>query len=176
MDIITKRPLNEQRIAGEISYGLFNDKFSVFDYSQPINDDLALRFVVSSQDAESFRDFTTINRDAIAFSSRYYLMDATRIDVRYEWRDKARPVDRGTLAEETLDGSVIINDLLDVPFSQRFGSPWEIGEINYQILELGAQHTFNDVWDIEFNIAKENSRANDLQSRARSVKAIHLIG
>ncbi|WP_334027669.1 TonB-dependent siderophore receptor [Alteromonas sp. P256] len=168
VDVVTKRPLSEQRIAGELRYGSFNDQFALFDYSQPITDDLAVRLVGSTQDAESFRDFTDIKRDNVAFSARYYLADSTQFDFAYEWREEARPLDRGTIAIETSQGPQVINELLDVPFSQRFGSPWEIGEVDYQIAEFRVLHTFDDHWNIEANIAREDSTGNDLQSRPRA--------
>ncbi len=168
VDVITKKPLNEQRIAGELRTGSYNDKFGMIDYSQPINEDFSIRLVASIQDSESFRDFTDIKRDTFAFSSRYYLADSTKIDFAYEYRNEARPLDRGTIAIETTNGPAIINDLLDVPFSQRFGSPWEIGEVEAEIFELSIGHDFNDLWNLELNIAHEGSTGNDLQSRPRA--------
>lgn len=167
VDVRTKRPLGEQRIAGEVRYGSFNDQFAMIDYAQPINDDLDVRIVASTQDAESFRDFSEIKRDTLAFSSRYFISDDTKVNFAYEWRDESRPLDRGTIAIETSEGPQIINELLDVPFSQRFGSPWEIGEVDYQIVELGLEHEFNDNWNLETNFALEDSTGNDLQSRPR---------
>lgn len=167
VDVRTKQPMSKQRIAGEVRYGSFNDKFAMIDYSQPISEDLDIRVVASTQDAESFRDFSEIKRDTVAFSSRYFVSDTTQMNLAYEWRDESRPLDRGTIAIETSEGPQIINDLLDVPFSQRFGSPWEIAEIEYQIVEWGFKHEFNSNWNIETNVALEDSTGNDLQSRPR---------
>lgn len=167
VDVRTKLPLDEQRIAGEVRYGSFNDKFAMIDYAQPINEDLDIRIVASTQDAESFRDFSEIKRDTIAFSSRYFVSDDTKVNLAYEWRDESRPLDRGTIAIETSEGPRIINELLDVPFSQRFGSPWEIAEVDYQIVELGLEHEFSANWNLETNVAFEDSTGNDLQSRPR---------
>ncbi|GEM_PF-1356405 len=165
VDVVTKKPLINQRIAGELRGGSYQDRFALIDYSQPINEDWAVRLVASTQDSESFRDFTDIKRDAIALSSRYFLSDSTQIDFSYEWREEARPLDRGTLAIETSDGPALINDVLDIPFSQRFGSPWEIGEVDFEMFELTIKQQINTDWNLEFNIAREESSGNDLQSR-----------
>lgn len=168
VDVITKKPLDEQRIAGEIRVGSYSDKFALLDYSQPIGDDFAVRMVASTQDAQSHRDFTDIQRDALALSSRYFVSDDTQIDFAYEYREESRPLDRGTLAIETTKGPKMINEVLGVPFSQRFGSPWEVSEVEFEFFELGVKHSFNDLWQLEVNLANEESVGHDLQSRPRA--------
>ncbi|MCH6256341.1 TonB-dependent siderophore receptor [Puniceicoccaceae bacterium K14] len=169
VDVVTKKPLAVQRLSSELRYGSYNDFLALVDWSQPINEDIAFRVVASTQDAESFRDFTEIERDSVALSARINLSDSTRIELGYEYRDESRPLDRGSLAVPTSDGFVIVNELLDVPFSQRFGDPFEESETEFDFSEVTLIHDFNDIWSAKLSVAYESSLANDLQSRPRSI-------
>ena len=169
VDVVTKRPLAEQRIAGEFRVGQFNDYFGLLDWSQPITDKLGVRIVGSLQDAEGFRDFTEIKRNAFAFTADYELTDRARFNFSYEYRDESRPLDRGTVAVNTPDGPRIVNDIAPVPISRRFGDPWEIGEVELNLWEAGFEYNVNDFWNLEFNAGYEDSVGGNKQSRPRRV-------
>ena len=170
VDVVTKKPLQEQRLSGELRYGSFSNVFGLIDVSLPIGDRAGVRVVGSVQDAESFRDFTDINRDTIAISSRFDVTDATRLDLAYEWRNEGRPLDRGTLTVGLPDGSLaIVNDLLDIPFERRFGDPFEAFEVDFQIFEAALAHDLTENWNVQLGMAYEDSIADDLQSRPLQV-------
>lgn len=169
VDVITKKPLVGQRIAGELRYGRFDDKLALLDWSQPLTDSAGIRVVASTQDAESFRDFTKINRDSVAISGRFDLSPATLLDIAYEYRDESRPLDRGTVTVNTPTGRRVVNDVVDLPISRRFGEPFEISETDFQIFEANIKHTFNDNWDLSVGFSLEDSTTDDLQARPRSV-------
>ncbi|RMB08417.1 TonB-dependent siderophore receptor [Eilatimonas milleporae] len=165
VDIVTKRPLEEQRISGELRYGSFEDTLALLDYSQPVNDDISLRVVASTQDAESFRDFTEIVRDAVAVSARFQVTDRTQLELAYEFRNESRPLDRGTIAVPTPDGLAIVNEILDIPIGRRFGSPFESSESDFSFYEATVSHDFSETWGVRFAFGFEDSSADDLQSR-----------
>ena len=169
VNVVTKRPLEERRISGELRYGSFKNSFGLIDWSQPVTDKLAIRLVGSIQDAESFRDFTKIDRDAIAVSARYDATDRTRVELAYEYRYEARPLDRGTFALTTPNGFQTPNELLGIPISRRFGEPFEAFDVNFHYYEARVFHNFNDQWSLSSAFALEDQDANDLQARVRSV-------
>jgi iron complex outermembrane receptor protein len=170
VDVVTKKPLDERRISGEIRYGSFDDLLVLADWSQPITDDLAVRLVASTQDANSFRHFTDISRDTVALSARWDVTDGTRLDLAYEFRDESRPLDRGTVTVRTgADTREIVNNLLDVPISRRFGEPFEIFESEFHFVEATLEQDFSDDWAARLGVAYESSAANDIQARPRSV-------
>ncbi|MEM6300373.1 MAG: TonB-dependent receptor, partial [Pseudomonadota bacterium] len=165
VDVVTKQPLDEARFSGELRYGSFNDSLILIDWSQPVNDKAAIRLVGSIQDANSFRDFTDINRDTIAASFSYDFTESTRLLLSYEYRDESRPLDRGTIAIETPDGFELVNELLDIPFSRRFGDPFEEFDTDFNFFEATLSHQFAKTWNAKLGIAVEDSVSNDLQSR-----------
>ncbi|MEO9600360.1 TonB-dependent siderophore receptor [Parasphingorhabdus sp.] len=169
VDIVTKKPLAEQRIAGEVRYGDFDDLLFLADWSQPVTEDIGVRVVASTQDANSFRDFTEISRDTIAVSGRFDLSPSTRFDVSYEYRDEDRPLDRGTVTIATPEGRQIVNNVIDIPISRRFGEPFEIFESQFHFLEATLEQKLGDNWNVRLGAAYESSVANDLQARPRAV-------
>ncbi|MBU2978528.1 TonB-dependent siderophore receptor [Alteromonas sp. C1M14] len=165
VDVVTKKPLVESRIAGEARYGSFNDKFLQLDISQPISDNVGVRVVASTQDAESFRDLTDISRDTISISSAIKFSEDTALDFSYEYRDESRPLDRGTITVPTENGRDVINELLDIPLSRRFGEAFEVFESDFNFAEATLSHALNDEWQIKVSGAIEASSSNDLQAR-----------
>ncbi|MEM0953800.1 MAG: TonB-dependent siderophore receptor [Pseudomonadota bacterium] len=169
VDIVTKKPLDEARFAGELRYGEFDDWMGLIDWSQPIGDAAGLRLVASSQDAESFRDFYDVERDSVALSARVDLTQGTRIDLSYEWREEKRPLDRGSISVPTETGRRIVNDFLDVPISRRFGEPFEVSETEFDLYEVAITHQFSDAWSLTLAGAYQESTGFNLQARPRSV-------
>jgi len=169
VDVVTKKPLDEQRLAAEARLGSYADQLLLVDWSQPLGDDSGIRVVASSQNAESFRDFTDISRDTMALSGHFALSDSTELDLAYEYRDESRPLDRGTVTVKTPDGREIINNLIDIPLSRRFGEEYEIYESEFHFLEASLQQTLNEQWNLRLGAAYEDSRADDLQARPGSV-------
>lgn len=169
VDVVTKKPLDEQRIAGEARFGSYSDRLFLLDWSQPISEAVGIRVVASTQDAHSFRDFTNIARDTIAISGRFDLTSTTRVDISYEYRDESRPLDRGTLTVRTPEGREIVNNLIDIPISRRFGEPFEIAETEFHFVESTIEQQIGDNWQLRIGGAYEESLGNDLQARPRGV-------
>ena len=165
VDVVTKKPLVESRISGEARLGSFDDRFLMLDVSQPISDSVGVRVVASTQDAESFRDFTDISRDTISISSVIDFTSSTSLDLSYEYRDESRPLDRGTITVPTENGREIVNELLDIPLSRRFGEAFEVFESEFNFAEATLSHTLNEDWTLKISGAVESSSANDLQAR-----------
>lgn len=165
VDVVTKKPLVESRISGEARVGSFDDTFLLLDVSQQVTDNMAVRIVGSTQDAESFRDFTDISRDTISISSVIDISDSTSLDLSYEYRDESRPLDRGTITVPTPDGREVINELIDIPLSQRFGEAFEVFESDFNFAEATLSHAINNNWSFKLSGAYENSSSNDLQAR-----------
>ncbi|MEP1385127.1 MAG: TonB-dependent siderophore receptor [Paraglaciecola sp.] len=165
VDVVTKKPLVTSRISGEARLGNYDDQFLMLDVSQPISDKLGVRVVASSQESESFRDFTDISRNTISISSAFQFSDATSLDFSYEYRDESRPLDRGTITVPTESGREVINELLDIPLSRRFGEAFEVFESEFNFAEATLSHELNDDWMLKVSGAFESSSANDLQAR-----------
>lgn len=165
VDIVTKKPLAEKRLAAELRYGSFDNKFALVDWSTPINDDIAIRVVGSTQDAESFRDFTDIDRDTLSLSGTFDLAPTTRLNLSYEYRDESRPLDRGTITVPTVDGRAVVNEVLDVSLTTRFGEEFEKFETEFHFFDATLEQDLGNDWSLKFSAAYETSTSNDLQAR-----------
>ena len=169
VDIVTKKPLEDRRIAGEVRAGSFSDRLLLLDWSEPLGETAGLRVVASNQDAESFRDFTDISRDTIAISGQFQLTETSQLNLSYEYRDESRPLDRGTVTVATPGGREIINNLIDIPIERRFGEAFEVFESEFNFFEAGLTQHLGNNWTLRLGAAKEDSTANDLQARPRAL-------
>lgn len=169
VDVVTKKPLDEPRFAGELRYGEFDELLGLVDWSQPIGDRAGLRLVASKEDADSFRDGLKLERDAIAISGRIDLTPATRLDIGYEWRDESRPIDRGTITVPTVNGRVIVNDIISLPSSRRFGETFDSKSATFDFYELSLSHQFSDNWRLVATGAVEETAGDDLQVRPKEL-------
>ncbi|MEM8660092.1 MAG: TonB-dependent siderophore receptor, partial [Pseudomonadota bacterium] len=165
VDYTTKKPLAETRIAGELRYGTYDDRLALADWSQVITDAAAVRLVASSQRANSFRDFTDIERNSFSLSGRLDLTPKTRWDLSYEWQREKRPLDRGTITVPTPSGLRIVNEITDVPIGRRFGEPFEEQDSTFKVYETTITQTFNEQWNAILTAAYEERKADDLQAR-----------
>lgn len=170
VNIVTKAPLDEPWNYVELRGGRWNDLMALLDVSRPVEETFGFRVVASLQDAESFRDFTTIKRNVIAANGEFRLTDATALGVSLEYRDEERPLDRGTIAVPVPGGTrSIVNEITDIPRSRRFGEDFEIFETEFQFYSVDLTHAFNENWVLRASVAFETSDSNDIQVRPRGV-------
>jgi len=166
VNIVTKKPLDEPRNYVELRGGRFDDYFALLDVSQPVTERFALRINASMHDSESFRDFTEIQRDVVALTGVFDVSDATRLDLSYEYRDESRPLDRGTIAVPTPDGS---RTIVDTPRSRRFGEAFEIFDTQFEFFSLDITHELSRTWQLRLAGAHETSDSDDIQVRPRAI-------
>ncbi|MEM8660822.1 MAG: TonB-dependent siderophore receptor, partial [Pseudomonadota bacterium] len=169
VDVITKKPLAETRISAEVRYGTYDDRLALADWSQLITEAAAVRLVASTHRANSFRDFTNIERDSASLTGRIDLSDNTRWDLGYEWQKEKRPLDRGTITIPTSTGLRIVNDVTDVPLGRRFGEPFEEQDSTFHFFETTITHQFNNQWNGILTAAYEENDSQDLQARPEDV-------
>jgi len=167
VNIETKKPLSEPRYYAEGRGARYEDYFGLVDVSQPIDAiGGGVRFNGSLQDAESFRDFSEIDRDFLSLAVTARPFDGTRLDFSYEYRNESRPLDRGTVTLPDGEGGRFIPDL---PRSRRLGEPFEEFDVELNIVELGLTQTLGSGWTLEAGVFHEFSDADDFQARPLQV-------
>lgn len=173
VDIITKKPLEEARNYIEMRAGTNNDYYMLLDVSQPIGEKGAVRINASSQRSDGWRDFSDIERDGIAISATYNLSENTSIDAQYEYGQQITPFDRGTITVPLADGTrEIVNNLLDIPLTRRFGEPEEKLDATSFLATLGLNHKLSDTWKLRL-VGTYASMDSDLR-QARPLRAVIL--
>ncbi|RIV80924.1 TonB-dependent siderophore receptor [Aurantiacibacter xanthus] len=169
VDIVTKKPLDDQRIYAEARLGSYDSSLLLLDWSQPLGDKVAVRINAASERSDSFRDLFDIRRDTVSLTGRYDITNRTRLNLSYEYRDEFRTFDRGTITVPTAQGREIVNRLLDIPISRRFGEAYEKFDTQVQFATADLTHEFSNQWSIRVAGAWEHSDSDDLQSRPASV-------
>ena len=167
IDVITKKPLNAPRTFAEIRAGSWDNYSLHLDNSMLVGDKGAVRVNISSQNSGAFRDNFDIDRDVIALTGRYDFSENTSVDASYEYVDNFRDFDRGTITVATANGREIVNNLIDIPLSRRFGEAFEEIDTKSDFSTLALTHNFNNGWQLRLAGAWESSTSNDLQARPR---------
>lgn len=157
VEIITKKPLEQQRISGQARLGSFNHRSYLLDWSQPLGENHAIRVIASNQNTDSFREFVEESNDALFLSGKFKLTEALKLDLVYDNQKQKESVDNGTFVVNTPNGQEIINNLIDIPIERRFSEPFGKGEIDYEFFEANLSYQFSDDWHFKLNIASEKS-------------------
>jgi iron complex outermembrane receptor protein len=139
INLVTKRPTFDT--AGELRVGVgrFDEWRADLDWTAPVGDALAVRFVGYRADAESFRDTIETRRQGLNPSLALRIGEATRLAYELEYSDQEIPFDRGVVA---------VNGELGVVPTRRFlGEPGD-GPMQAEVLghQLELQHDFSDDW------------------------------
>ncbi|WP_241657550.1 TonB-dependent siderophore receptor [Aurantiacibacter suaedae] len=169
VDIVTKKPLDKQRIYAEARLGSYDSSLFLLDWSQPLGDKAAIPINAATEDSDSFRSLFDISRDTISLTGLYDFTDRTRLNLSHEYRDEFRPFDRGTITVATPDGREIVNRLLDIPISRHFGEAYEQFDTKVQFATADFSHDFDDRWSVRVAGAWEHSDSDDRQSRPAAV-------
>jgi len=169
VDIVTKKPLDDQRVYLEGRLGSYDSQFFLADWSQPVGQRVAFRVNASTEQSDTFRDLFDVDRDTIALTGRFDLSDKTTLTADYEYRDEFRTFDRGTVTVPVPGGRAIAHELLDLDPSTRFGEPFEEIDTEFEFGSLQLEHVFNDAWSASLRLAKESSLSNDFQARPLAV-------
>ncbi|MDZ7783760.1 MAG: TonB-dependent siderophore receptor [Halioglobus sp.] len=170
VDIVTKKPLEEQRVYLEGRAGTFNSSFFLADWSQPLGERAAIRINASTEQSDTFRDFFDVDRDAIAITGRFELADRTTLTADYEYRDEFRSFDRGSATIPVPGGREIAHRLLDIDISTRFGEPFEEIDTEFEFGSLALEHAFSDNWRVTLIGALESSKSDDFQARPLAIQ------
>lgn len=153
INLVTKRPTFETAGEVRLKTGSFETYRADVDWTGPMNDAVAVRFVGFYEDAGSFRDTVETLKYGFSPSITYRIHPATEVSYEIEYRRQELPLDRGVLA---LNGRLGV-----IPTSRFLGEPGEkpnmLDVIGHQ-LEL--HHDLNDAWSV---LAGINYRVTSLE-------------
>jgi len=163
VNIETKRPLDESRYYAEGRAARYDDYFGLVDISQPVEAmGGGLRINASMQRANSFRDFSDIDRDFVSLSASAKPFSGTTLEFNYEYRDESRPLDRGTVTVPDGQGG---RSIADLPRSRRLGEPFERFAVELNLLDYSIRQELGAGWTVEGGMFHEFSDADDFQAR-----------
>ncbi len=117
INVISKKPLPEQRTEINLIGNSFGGGSGWVDFSTPLNSDAGFRILAEHEGSDYWRNFGHTKRTLLA-PSFAWAGDQLKVNVNYEYIDFEVPFDRGTIF---LNGKPF-----DVPYSRRFGERFEV--------------------------------------------------
>lgn len=169
VNITTKKPSWTSRNHSEINFDEHGERQGMFDSTGAMSEEWAYRIVGSTENSQTFRDDTTIQRQFIAPTLTWVGANDATVTIGYEYNRDERPLDRGTITTATSSGARVVADpgrsvRYDTPFSSR-DSRAHLGEVDASV-PVG----YGD-WRIEGKLFYSNEQTNEIHSEVRSVLA-----
>ncbi|CAH0260931.1 MULTISPECIES: TonB-dependent receptor [unclassified Pedobacter] len=164
INLVTKKPLTEDRKEISLSAGSFSTIRGALDFTGPLNADKTLlyRLNVGYEDSKSFRDLQYRKGYLIAPSFSYIPNDRTSLNVEVVMNNSNSRLDRGQAIFGAVAGKT---DLKSTPISFNMGASND--RFNSQDLMLMTNFSHSLTQDIVFNVAymKQNWNEDLLEHR-----------
>jgi iron complex outermembrane receptor protein len=164
INLVTKKPLTEDRKEISLSAGSFSTIRGALDFTGPLNTDKTLlyRLNVGYEDSKSFRDLQYRKGYLIAPSFSYIPNDRTSLNVEVVMNNSNSRLDRGQAIFGAIAGKT---DLKSTPISFNMGASND--RFNSQDLMLMTNFSHSLAQDIVFNVAymKQNWNEDLLEHR-----------
>jgi iron complex outermembrane receptor protein len=171
INMVTKKPLNEDRKQISISSGSFSTIRSALDFTGPLNPEKTLlyRLNIGYEDSKSFRDLQFKKAYLIAPSFSYIPNASTNINVELVLNNNKSRLDRGQAIFGAVAGQT---DLNSTPSSFNMGGSNDYYNAQDLMMMANMSHTFTP--DIVFNVAYMKQTMNDdlLEHRTTNAFAV----
>ncbi len=139
INLVTKRPTFGTAGELRLTAGSFNTFRVDADWTAPLSDTVAVRFVGYSEDARSFRDTVETSKHGTSPSVAWRISPQSSLIYELEYSHQKIPFDRGVLA--------LAGELGRIPASRFLGEPGD-GPLKADVQghQLEFQHDFNKDW------------------------------
>lgn len=139
INLVTKRPTFNTEGQIRVLAGSFDTYRTDLDYTTPLSDSVAVRFVGYYEDADSFRDTIETSRQGMSPSIAWKISEQSQLVYELEYSHQEVPFDRGVIA--------INGELGLVPESRFLGEPGD-GPMEADVIghQLEVQHDFSQSW------------------------------
>lgn len=158
IDLIRKRPGTEFGGKAYVTYGSWDKRRLGADLNVPLSEDgrLRSRFVMTQQDANSFRDQQSDRSRAALANFEFDLSDATTLGAGYQY-EYYKIVGGGWGANIPIwygDGSKT-----DLPRSTNVVPSWSFGEFTTRTAFGSLEHRFDNDWSLNLKVAQSTTEA-----------------
>lgn len=161
INMVTKKPLSEERKEISLSAGSFRTVRGALDFTGPLNSSKTLLYRLNAayQEAGSFRDYVRNNSVLIAPSFTYLPSDKTSINTEVIFNSMHGNLDRGQPIFGAVPGKT---DLTSTPISLNLGAVNDFFKSDELIWTANLTHKFTK--DISFNaVYMKQTWKEDLQ-------------
>ncbi|WP_082120738.1 TonB-dependent siderophore receptor [Pedobacter sp. BMA] len=171
INLVTKKPLSQERKEISISGGSFSTVRGALDFTGPLNDNKTLlyRLNLGYENSKSFRDLQFRKGYLIAPSFSYIPDDKTSFNVELVLNNSDSRLDRG---QAIFGATAGVTDLNSTPISFNMGASND--KFNTQDLMLMANFSHSISKAISFNVAymKQNWNEDLLEHRTNNAFAV----
>ncbi|MBQ4831951.1 TonB-dependent siderophore receptor [Pseudoalteromonas sp. MMG010] len=149
VNMVLKKPTAVRKISASASYGSWNNKRFDVDVSTPINEDHAVRVVLTKQDAESYLDRYETDKTIIYLTYEGQLSEQTKLNVSYvnQQKNADSPL-WGALPLYYTDGSAT-----DYDSSTSTAADWSYWDNSLEQVYVDVEHTFAETWVAKARLA-----------------------
>jgi iron complex outermembrane receptor protein len=159
VNLVTKRPTFKTAGEFRLSAGSFDTYRADIDWTAPLSDAVAVRFVGYTEDAGSFRNTVETSKHGASPSLAWRISPQSNLVYELEYSQQKIPFDRGVLA---LNGA-----LGRIPESRFLGEPGD-GPLKADVQghQLEFQHDFNKDWSALLGITKRKTSLEGFSTEA----------
>lgn len=149
VNLVTKKPLAEQRTQVDFSAGRYDFYRSTLDTTGPLTDNLGYRLTAAWQDNGSFRDF--VDNESKFFSPvlTWQLAPQTSLTFEFEYARKVADMDRG-FGNNPL--------YLQAPIERNFAEPHTRASAISKLASVTLDHALDDDWDLHAALQASDGR------------------
>lgn len=148
VNMVTKKPLKEERNSIRFTTGSFGTLRATADFTGPLNDSKTLLYRLNTafQEANSFRDVVNNNAILISSSFSYAPNDKTWLNIEMIYNDAKGNLDRGQPIFGAINGEF---DLNSTPITRNVGASNDHYKTKEVIFMANYSHKFSE--DFGFN-------------------------
>ena len=141
VNVITQKPLFDQKGYVTVQGGSWNQYRFEADFTTPLSDSFAVRINGAYEEGDSYRDTVHTKKIFVTPSLLWKLSDSTSLAYEFEFAHQKIPFDRGI--------PIYQNNFTRLPPSRYLGEPGD-GPVEAEVYghQLTMQHDFNDKWSL----------------------------
>jgi iron complex outermembrane receptor protein len=153
VNLITKKPLDEQRTVVEVTAGEESLMRGTLDITGPLSDTVGYRVNAAWQDNQSFRDFVDARTEFISPVLSWRPNEATRVVAEFEYLSREQGLDRG------FGNSPLF---LTVPIERNYGEPFARGKNISRLASLLIEHQLDERWALRAALQATEGELNGI--------------
>lgn len=153
VNIVTKKPLGEQRTTVDFTAGRYDFLRSTLDTSGPLGDTLGYRITAAVQDSDSFRDFADARTEFVSPVLAWRPSVDTEVVLELEYLHREQGLDRG------FGNSPLF---LQVPVNRNYGEPYARGTNISRLGSVTLAHRFGNDWNLRLAAQATEGELNGL--------------
>ncbi len=165
INMVTKKPLREDRKEVTFGVGSFNTIRGGLDFTGPLNDEKTLLYRVNAavQEANSFRDLVQNNAFLLSPSLSYIPNDKTAVNVEVIYSNATGNLDRGQPVFDDLNGKF---DLKSTPISRNIAASNDFNSSKEFMITTSLSHRLTDKIQLNASYMKQTWREDLKEHRA----------